>query len=281
MRTVHETEALRPSDPVPRGHTGGISQTISTNGNNGNGSNGASLLGRKLKLTFKGNKSTLNGGAEPVEPKVEGGLPPLPTTATAIGTINSVRPVKLDATESSDPDLTHAIDIDSVPFKIPIDPSYYPPEIYADMDEYERNLPPSQYFRILRRQVRWATEEGSSLVKELSETRARTDDLRGNPITRPTTLIRESEIGDVVRKEEWGVVEDLLDRILRAEYEAALGIVNKSNGSGSGHETETAPQNGLATEDDLFEKIQKLPFWADAGAELTTAALTGGTSTGA
>ncbi|KAJ9651030.1 hypothetical protein H2198_009682 [Neophaeococcomyces mojaviensis] len=263
MRTVHETEALRPSDPVPRGHTGGISQTTSTNGNN---SNGASLLGRKLKLTFKGNKSSFSGGTEPVEPKVEGGLPPLPTTATTVSASNPPKPAKLDATESFDPDLTYAIDMDSVPFNLPIDPSYYPSEIYADMDEYERNLPPSQYFRILRRQIRWATEEGNNLTKELGEMRAKTDDLRGNPVTRQVPSFKESEIGDLVRKEEWGVVEDLLDRILKAEYEVALGTVGNSKGAIVEGRAETALDNDT-TNGDIFEKINKLPFWNDGEQE--------------
>ena len=56
MRTVHETEALRPSDPVPRGHSQ------------------AQMKPQKLKLTFK--KGNLDNGVGADEDMIDGD--PLP-----------------------------------------------------------------------------------------------------------------------------------------------------------------------------------------------------------
>lgn len=258
MRTVHETEALRPSDPVPRGHTGGIAQ-VDTKAN-GTPSNG-NLLGRKLKLTFKGgNKSaTAADGASTSEPKVEGNMPALPTigTALAAGQLDP-KVAALEAEESRDESLADAVDMDSLPFTLPIDPNYYPPEIYKDMEEDEKNLPPSQWYRLLRRQIRWATEDSKNLEKELSDLRARTDDLRGNPVTK--AAVKDDDVGDVVKKEEWGVVEKLLEKIASAEYEVAASKVQERGDSIKAEETAAEVSEKLEKMK-VFDKIKELPYW--------------------
>lgn len=254
MRTVHETEQLRPSDPVPKGHTGGILQAEVKAGATPNGN---AKGPQRLKLTMKGNKSTSSAEVSaPAEPKVEGGIPLLPTigSVTAVGL--TPKPAQLGVDEANDEILARAVDMDSVPFKLPVEPSYYPPNIYADMEDYERDLPPSQWFRLLRRQIRWASEDGKSLEKELSEMKAKTDDLRGNPVTKQN--VREDEVGDVIRREEWSIVDNLLDRIGQAGLQMQLEKLKKHNDV-----REDGADEALEDEDrgSIFDRVQKLPYW--------------------
>lgn len=180
MRTVHETEALRPSDPVPRGHTGGIS-----NGGAGNL--------RRIKLTVKGS----NGSEK--RPSVVGELPPLPSNGV-VG-------------ENGEVD---GPDMDSIPFELPVRDDYYPGDVSADMDGYERSMPPSQYFRVLRRQILWAEQESKELEKQLRELRSLAETPDGR-------LVKKGS-GDVASSEEhrhlsWRLTESLLDEVLRADME--------------------------------------------------------------
>lgn len=254
MRTVHETEQLRPSDPVPKGHTGGILQAEMKTGATPNGN---AKGPQRLKLTMKGNKSTSSAEMSALpEPKVEGGIPPLPTIGSVTAEGLTPKLAQLDVDEANDEALARAVDMDSVPFNLPIEPSYYPPDIYTDMEDYERELPPSQWFRLLRRQIRWATEDGKSLEKELSEMRAKTDDLRGNPVTKQN--VKEDDVGDVIRREEWGIVENLLDRIGQAGLQVQLEKLKKQNGV-----LENGADEALGDVDkgSIFDKVQKLPYW--------------------
>ncbi|KAK5079577.1 hypothetical protein LTR70_009305 [Exophiala xenobiotica] len=245
---------LRPSDPVPKGHTGGILQaevkaSATPNGN--------AKGPQRLKLTMKGNKSTPSAEVSaPAEPKVEGGTPPLPTIGSVTASGLTPKLAQLDVDEANDEALARAVDMDSVPFKLPVEPSYYPSDIYADMEDYERALPPSQWFRLLRRQIRWATEDRKALEKELSEMRAKTDDFRGNPVTKQN--VREDEVGDVIRREEWGIVENLLDRIGQAELQVQLEKLKKQNGI-----VENGADEALDDEDkgSIFDRVKKLPYW--------------------
>lgn len=259
MRTVHETEALRPSDPVPRGHTGGIAQVdTKANGTPANGN----LLGRKLKLTFKGGNKTASNteNATSTEPKVEGPMPTLPTIGLALAAgLPDPKLAILDPDESREEGLAGAVDMDSLPLALPVDPTYYPPEIYKDMEEDEKHLPPSQWFRLLRRQIRWAIEDGKDLEKELAELKATTDDLRGNPIMK--TAMKEDEVGDVVRREEWGIIENLLERIANTELDVAGSKVQNSNGSRMNTENTSGQSGENQDTSKVFEKIKDLPYW--------------------
>lgn len=266
MRTVHETEQLRPSDPVPKGHTGGILQAeVKASAN----TNGNAKAPQRLKLTMKGSKSVSSADTPAAaEPKVEGGVPPLPTVGSVAMAGLTAQPAQLDSDEVEDEALARAVDMDSVPFRTHIEPSYYPSEIYADMEDYERELPPSQWFRLLRRQIRWASEEGKSLEKELSEMKAKTDDLRGNPVTKHN--VREDEVGDTIRKEEWGIVENLLERIGHAGIQVQQEKLKGQNGV-----VENSAM-GVPAEDDggsIFEKVSKLPYWKKQTGTMATGAV--------
>ncbi|KIX08161.1 uncharacterized protein Z518_02817 [Rhinocladiella mackenziei CBS 650.93] len=196
MRTVHETEALRPSDPVPRGHTGGIS--------NGGGSG---IPIKRLKLTMGGKT---NGDRKAT---LVGDLPSLPTRYSV--SMLGMNPDEVEmAEDDGSEELFDAVDVDSVPLTLPLPSDYYPADIWDDMDEYERNLPPSQYFRLLRRQIHWAEQEGRVLQRELEEIRAATEDSRGNVIKKG---LGDEKSADENRRVEWQRTEEILDAVMRAE----------------------------------------------------------------
>ena len=205
MRTVHETESLRPSDPVPRGHTGGIS--------NGNTMNG----------TIKRIKLTMGGGTNGEKrSSFIGDLPPLPTKYTAAQMGIKVEEPAVNSTEESE-DLIDAVDIDSIPFVLPVTPEYYPPEVYSDMDDHERVLPPSRYFQLLHRQIKWAEEEKTDLDKDLEELRSTAEDVHGNRYKRGSG---DESGADGNRRFEWGQTEHLLDQVLRTEAEQVQGLAS-------------------------------------------------------
>lgn len=180
MRTVHETEALRPSDPVPRGHTGGISNFVTGNL-------------RRIKLIVNGS----NGGEK--RPSIVGELPPLPSNGV-VGENGEVE----------------GPEIDSVPFELPVGDDYYPGDVSENMDAYEKSIPPSQYFRVLRRQILWADEESKELEKELQEIKSLAETPDGNIVKKGTG---DAKSGDENRQLSWQLTESLLDEVLRADME--------------------------------------------------------------
>lgn len=229
MRTVHETEALRPSDPVPRGHTGGISTGA-------HGSNG----------TIKRIKLVMGGANGDKRNSIISELPPLPTRQTLAAerkvhpdAILSMELAPLTSAETADPGLKDAVSIDNVKFTTPVPADYYPADVYEAMEDYERDLPPSQYFRLLRRQIHWANQESAQLARELIDARATTDDANGREIQKTTSTSSSKDngntgiyvphiysstderIGDEIRREEWYMVEGLLDKVLAADLENA------------------------------------------------------------
>lgn len=197
MRTVHETEALRPSDPVPRGHTGGIS----------NGGSGGPL--KRLKLTM-GGKS--NGDKKAT---LLGDLPSLPTRYTV--SLMGFQPEDIEMAEvDGSEELVDAVDVDSLPFALPLPEDFYPSDVWDDMDHHEREMPPSQYYALLRQQIQWAEQEGRDLERELAGLRSQVEDARGNVFRKGSG---DEKGGEEVRKLRWHHVEDLLDAVLRAEVQ--------------------------------------------------------------
>lgn len=237
MRTVHETEIMRDLDMklkhgidyAAKGVNGAASNTngaTTTNHNNGSGA-------KKIKLILKNGvgkntSSVINGenNALSIESRLEGTLPVLPTVATH----PAVEPLPLCREEQGDLDLIGAVHMDDIGFVMPPDPSYWPAEIYAEMDEYERSLPPSQYFRLLRRQTRWASDEAERMKAELRELSCRTDDMTGRVVYKDFT----EEIEDVLRKQEWSVVNQLLERIVEAELANIKFLSSAVNSTSAG-----------------------------------------------
>ena len=202
MRTVHETEALRPSDPVPKHHSSNPSNKF-----------------QRLKLKLPQDK-----GSTPASPS---SLSHPPTSATAA------------PGPPSDTDYAHNNVVYLQDLASPNAPNMvqFPPDINFAPEELR--LPAPELFTLLRRQLRWATQEGEELRAE-------------------------AERLEKLRKEEWEAKELLLENYM--ECQAA-------------HFERKCTENGLPAElkglqlvqDDITPSKQlkmepkngKLPWWRD------------------
>ncbi|KAH7388810.1 hypothetical protein BKA66DRAFT_511163 [Pyrenochaeta sp. MPI-SDFR-AT-0127] len=134
MRTVHETEALRPSDPVPKHHSS-------------NPSNNKQRL--KLVLNFEAKKQ--EKGSAPASPSAQS-HPPISAT---------VPPAPV-----SDADYAHNNVIYLQDLASPNAPTMvqFPPDI--DFSPEELLLPAPDLFKLLRRQLHWANQDSEELRAE-------------------------------------------------------------------------------------------------------------------
>ena len=150
-----------------------------------------------------------------------GDLPPLPTrfTAAQLG-------IPLDRLDTSgadeSPELADAVDMDDLPFTLPVSSDYYPPDLWNDMDDFERGLPPSQLYKLFRKQIQWAEEEADALNEELTECRTTAEDLQGRE-----TQITLGDDGplDATRRFNWTQTEHLLDTLMEAEVSKVEKLV--------------------------------------------------------
>ena len=186
MRTVHETEALRPSDPVPKNHSASLV-------GGGSGTNGGL---KRIKLI-------VNNGDKPKS--VISDPPPLPTNY-----------IKNEDGEEEHPD------IDSASLEVPVPPEYYPADIAAQLDDYDRSLPPSQWFRLLRRQIHWAEQERTQLEKEIDEVQSMTDIEHAKYFKQ----IGNETKGDKNRRLGWKQTEAILDTVLSKEVGLVWKVFN-------------------------------------------------------
>lgn len=179
MRTVHETEALRPSDPVPKGHNEAVGRA-----GGGSGSNGSL---KRIKLI-------VNNGDRPKT--VIGELPALPTDGMP------------DENGEAGP-----VEMDSIPFVLPVPRDYYPSDVADALDEHELALPPSQLYRLLRRQIYWAEQEGAGMAKEMDFLETSTE-FSGEGKTDPSINKAEKS-----RQNGWLQTEAVLEAIVAKEAE--------------------------------------------------------------
>jgi hypothetical protein len=123
MRTVHETEALRPSDPVPKHH--------SSNPSNNK---------QRIRLILNANDKKLEKGSTPGSPAPTVPIPP-----------------------PSDVDYTHNNVIYIQDLAAPNAPTMvqFPPDI--TFTDRELSLPAPDLFQLLRRQLQWAQQESDEL----------------------------------------------------------------------------------------------------------------------
>lgn len=147
MRTVHETEALRPSDPVPRALA-------------------SAPKPQRLKL-------------------IVSSKPPNNNDERAIGSG--------DADVDDDATICTTSDVD--PDMLPALPFEYPPDMKFTNDEL--SMRPEQLFKLIRRQLHWAEEDGMRLQREIK------------------TLEEK-------RKKEWQAKELVLANVMEAELANAI-----------------------------------------------------------
>ncbi|KAI9738690.1 MAG: hypothetical protein M1834_008195 [Cirrosporium novae-zelandiae] len=128
MRTVHETEALRPSDPVPKHHSSANAPPPKT---------------QRLKLICtnkdKDQANTANGRG-----------------------INGASDG--DGNEDDDATIADETDMDAEGHVLPL--WEYPTDTQFTEDELQ--LAPNELFRILRRQIHWAEEDNTALKFQVS-----------------------------------------------------------------------------------------------------------------
>lgn len=158
MRTVHETEALRPSDPVPKHHSSNPSNRF-----------------QRLRLVLN------NGGKE------KGSTPASPSSHVGPSSANGGS-LATDA-EYAQNNVTYVQDLKShgaAPTVV-----QFPPDL--DFTPHELSLPAPELFRLLCRQLQWATREGEQLRAE-------------------------AEALEAQRKEEWKEKELVLENLMEAEF---------------------------------------------------------------
>lgn len=163
MRTVHETEALRPSDPVPKHHSSNPSNKF-----------------QRIKLVLTDAKRAAEG---------KGSAPPSPVSHAAV-VPNNATPVPLGANidaEYTHNNITYLQDA-SAPHAPPL--VQFPPDIA--FTSHELSLPAPELFKLLRRQLHWAAQEGDQLRVE-------------------------AEVLEKKRREEWTAKELLVENIMEAE----------------------------------------------------------------
>jgi hypothetical protein len=140
MRTVHETEALRPSDPVPKHH-----------------SSNPSNKHQKLRLTFK----SLSGGTNGT-----GGGP---------GSDGGKSSLSVPASPMTGPSHDEEYEHNNVIFapapegskKGEQGPRQFPPDIH--LTDTELSLAADDLYALLKHQLKWATAAGEELRKEVAE----------------------------------------------------------------------------------------------------------------
>ncbi|KAF9740750.1 hypothetical protein PMIN06_003204 [Paraphaeosphaeria minitans] len=128
MRTVHETEALRPSDPVPKHHSSNPSNKF-----------------QRIKLVLSEEKRSTEKGSTPASPSSHP-----PNSATLPPTVEN---------DHSNDNIVYIQDpvTNETMVQFPPDVAFTPAEL---------SLPADMLFRRLRRQLLWATQDGEALRVE-------------------------------------------------------------------------------------------------------------------
>jgi hypothetical protein len=133
MRTVHETEALRPSDPVPKHH--------SSNPTNNK---------QRIRLVLNSDGSKKDKGSTPGSPASHSHPPNSATIPPA------APPSDADYAHNN---IVHLQDLASGNTLV-----QFPPDI--EFAENKLRLPAPELFQLLRKQLAWATQEGEELRAE-------------------------------------------------------------------------------------------------------------------
>jgi hypothetical protein len=135
MRTVHETEALRPSDPVPKHHS---SNPINNR--------------QRLKLVLNSDGTKKDKGSTPGSPASHSHPP------------NSAATLPPGAAPASEADYAHNNIVHLQDLTTGHALVQFPPDI--EFTEQELRLPAPELFQLLRKQLAWATQEGEELRAE-------------------------------------------------------------------------------------------------------------------
>ena len=217
MRTVHETEALRPSDPVPKHHS---SNPLNKN--------------QKLRLTFKAISSSItngngNGNANngPGSVASEGGRSSVPASPMTMGMRTEIADEEYEANNVVYIPAAHALPDLNLP--LPHGGSIsdgemtkqFPPDI--NFTDEELALPPEQLLALLKLQVQWASEESEVLRKEVEEL----EEKRRVEWSRKELSLEnlmEAEAEGAARREPLGPGDSILTGVIKSDVKNAEGF---------------------------------------------------------
>ncbi|KAJ4296616.1 hypothetical protein N0V90_006663 [Kalmusia sp. IMI 367209] len=201
MRTVHETEALRPSDPVPKHHSSNPSNKF-----------------QRIKLVLSEEKRSAEKGSTPGSP-----LSHPPNSATL--------------PPSSENEYTHN---NIIYIQDPVSSAtmvQFPPDV--SFTPHELSLPADQLFRLLRRQLLWANQDGEKLRAEAE------------------TLEKQ-------RKHEWAAKELLVENVLEGERASEKRRRLEAGEEGEPeYVTQLDADIVLAKKLNIEPKDGKMPWWRE------------------
>ncbi|KAF2866804.1 hypothetical protein BDV95DRAFT_504390 [Massariosphaeria phaeospora] len=188
MRTVHETEALRPSDPVPKHHSSNPSNKF-----------------QRIKLVLN-NEKRQEKGSTPASPSSH----PPPSA-----TLPPPPPVNADL-EYAHNNVIYMQDLASPGAPIMVQ---FPPDM--NFTPHELSLPAPELFQLLRRQLLWATQDGEQLRAEAEVLEQnRKDEWVAKELLFENLM--EAELASTLRRrEEAGIFDDAVP-LDRMENDVAL-----------------------------------------------------------
>ena len=246
MRTVHETEALRPSDPVPKHH--------SSNPQN---------KAQRIKLTLKGLAPAPNANGAVAAAAAAAAAATV--TASADSAKDPLSAVKSNASNPSSPKIPptngqSAADLEYehnnvIYERAPLTSDnlikHFPPDISFTSDEL--SLPADVLLELLKKQVGWATQDGEELRREV-------------------------EALEKVKKAEWIKKELLLENVLESEFAA----LERRNGVLGGNEQQAVVRERMRKDAEMAKRMKvdgedKL-WWRQANGHAEPAAADGQTA---
>ncbi|KAF2706870.1 hypothetical protein K504DRAFT_412500 [Pleomassaria siparia CBS 279.74] len=221
MRTVHETEALRPSDPVPKHHSSNPSNRF-----------------QRLRLVLNERQKQEKGStpASPSQPPGSATVPALaitPVPSVAAGPMGPINPMTADA-EYAHNNIIYMQDLGSPNMPTMVQ---FPPDMNFTPDELL--LPAPELFKLLRRQLHWATQEGEQLRTE-------------------------ADILEKQRKDEWYAKELVMENYMEAELATTrrkrldAGLYDEPD-TFKMMEGDIIPSKKL----EVQPKLGKLPWWRE------------------
>lgn len=162
MRTVHETEALRPSDPVPRNYSS------------------ANFKPQRLKLVM-----------------------------------NSKAPKEGEEAADEAATLSPHSGAEETPFEYPAEAAFSPEE---------QAMPPSELFRLLRRQIAWAEAAGRELEAEVKDLETkRRNEWTGKELVLANLMEAELALAYSMNQNDESRIVELLNESLPGEPLPLLG----------------------------------------------------------
>ena len=234
MRTVHETEPPRPSDPIPKHHPSHPSHSTSSGGGPG-----TSTPSKPTRLRLVVNQS---GGASNAKKE---SLPATPTTAAS------------DGRDPDEEDPTDANNIAYMPGFHPLTGQagymiHWPSDIA--FSEHEKQMRADQLRRLLRRQLSWAELEQDGLKRECADLERRfREEWVGKEGVLENVMEGELAVGEVKRRVSLGVDDrkGMKASVRRLELRDGMGRVGeepwwRKNGEMKGGGSSSQPVGELS-----------------------------------